>query len=921
MVKTSKRNVFHASVMAAALSLSSAGAYAAGLGKITVLSQLGQPLRAELDVSASREELSSMAARLAPNDAFKQIGVEYAPILAAMRFSLDKRADGKPFIRITTERPVNDPFLDMLVELTWSSGRVVREYTVLLDPPLEVRKPVAAAVVVPETRVPATVTAKPAEPPAAVAAPEAKRPVAAPTVAAPAAEKPATAENPVAEEASRTVAKGDTLAKIARETKGEDVSLDQMLVALFRGNPSAFDGNNMNRLRAGRILSIPDAATAAAIPAGEARSIIVSQASDFNAYRQRLATTVAATPAMAEEAPRQESAGKIVPKVEEKLPPEAAGKDKLEVSRTQVAKGGTAEKELRGRISSLEEDLVARERALKEANSRIAQLERNVTDLKKLAELKSQAGAQMQQQAEAAKVPAPVPKAPEPPAPAVERPSPVKEAPVAAPEPPAPPPAMAEEAKPSAEVKPAEEPKPVEPPAPKKPVVTPPPPPPEPSFMDEWGTLVYGGAGILALVAGYFAYSARKRRQLAGGPTTSRISEGDLTANSVFGTTGGQAVDTGASIQTDFSQSSLGAIDADEGVDPVAEADVYMAYGRDAQAEEILIDALRNDPARHAIHLKLLEIYAGRKSLKQFEELATDLHGQTGGAGQDWEKAAALGRSIDPENALYGGQPGAAVEDKLSSLPDLAATTVIIPPAGPAPEPMLGTDEEPAPEKFRDTVTLPGQLSRMAKEVEAPPPSPVLDFDLDLGGESAPVPKKEPVPAAPASLDFDLDLGAPEEATPAPDEPEPEPKPAPVAPARTPVPPPLRPDEMTHLNLELPTGGADAIAMDRGEPTHINPDYIQNQEHPAEAAALDFEFDLGLDADSGMPAGPAEVVADAAAAGEEDNPDVATKLELAQAYEEMGDKEGAKELLQEVLNEGSSGQRDTARAKLAALEA
>jgi pilus assembly protein FimV len=128
----------------------------------------------------------------------------------------------------------------------------------------------------------------------------------------------------------------------------------------------------------------------------------------------------------------------------------------------------------------------------------------------------------------------------------------------------------------------------------------------------------------------------------------------------VFGATGGQSVNTTDSsvIQTDFSQSGLSAIDADEGVDPVAEADVYMAYGRDAQAEEILLDALKTDPSRLAIYLKLLEIYAQRKSLKQFETTATDLYSRTGGDGTEWTKAAELGRKIDPENPLYRATAG-----------------------------------------------------------------------------------------------------------------------------------------------------------------------------------------------------------------------------------------------------------------------
>ena len=123
-------------------------------------------------------------------------------------------------------------------------------------------------------------------------------------------------------------------------------------------------------------------------------------------------------------------------------------------------------------------------------------------------------------------------------------------------------------------------------------------------------------------------------------------------------------VDTGSSslIQTDFSQSGLSAIDADEGVDPVAEADVYMAYGRDAQAEEILLDAMKADPSRTAVHLKLLEIYAHRKNLKQFETTAAELYTVTNGQGEDWDKAVEMGLKLDPDNPLFSRAPMPAME-------------------------------------------------------------------------------------------------------------------------------------------------------------------------------------------------------------------------------------------------------------------
>lgn len=907
MFKLDKQNRLKASVLAIALAVLPLGAYAAGLGRLTVLSPLGQPLRAELELTASREELSSLTAKVATADAFKQAGIDYMPVLSTIRISVEKRSNGQPYLRVQTDRAVNDPFVDLLVEVTWSSGRLVREYTFLLDPPEALRV------------APAVPTTSPVAAPAAMPAAETKPEPALPAGEVTPARKPVAAEaKPAIKESkpaagSREVKRGDTLTKIALETKAEGVSLDQMLVALFRGNQEAFVGANMNRLKAGKILNIPEAEAVAGVGGRAAHKIVVAQAADFNAYRRKLAAAVTAAEPAKEELPKQAAAGKITPKVEEKAPAPATGKDKLAVSRTEAAKDSKAA----GRITTLEEDIVARDKALKEASSRIADLEKNLGDLKKLAELKSQSGVQLQQQAEAGKA-APEAKKPEP-APAApvqaEAKAPEKPVEVAKPAETATTPAEAE--KPAEVAKAAETPAPTPapevaiPPAPaaKKAIPAPPPQPEPPSFVEENGLLVFGGSALLLAVAGYFGYSAwRRKRQGADMGTTSRISGGDLTANSVFGSTGGQSVDTSGnvSLQTDFSQSGMSAINTDEGVDPVAEADVYMAYGRDAQAEEILLDALKTDPTRHAIHLKLLEIYVARKSIKQFETLAMELYGQTGGAGPDWEKVAALGRALDPANPIYGAGKSAAAP----SMAELAATTIVVSPS---------TQKE----KLSDTVTMPGQLAQIAAAAAAAPaaaePSS-LDFDLNIGGAAstaAPSTASAHAPAEVTSLDFDLDLGGSAEVV------------TPAVPKASQV----------DVELGLPPTAPKADAgidfdLDLGSPA--TPTASQVVVAKLEAAPpVSFDFDLGslsapppaaepaldlssISLDLGSPA-----VAPTPAAREvssEGGDETATKLELALAYEEMGDKEGARELLQEVVSEGSPAQQKTARQKLATLE-
>ena len=882
-----------------------------------------------------------MRARLASPEAFKEAGIEYLPSMAGIRFAIEKRKGGQPYLRLTTVRPVNDPFLDVLVEVNWASGRLVREYTMLLDPPEVLGK--VTPVAVPKTkRAPAEV-APPSEATATA------RPVPTPRAPSPVAETKPTE--------SLVVKKGDTLAKIAAATKPEGVSLDQMLVALFRTNEREFDGGNMNRLRAGKILAVPDAASAASITPDEARKVIVVQSQDFDAYRRKLGAVVAAAPVAKEDAAKQAAAGKIAPKVDERAPAPVPSQDKLEVSRTEAAKEGKA---LQGRITALEEDLVSRDRALNEARGRISELEKNLGDLKKLAEVKSQGGSQLQQQSEAAKPPKPT--------------EPVKKAAGAPVEIPAAP--MVETPKPADVPKAQEAPRAVEAPKapevpvvpesaktpPRKPPVTPP-PAAEPSFIEENPALVYGGGGIIALLLAYLGFKSRRSKQQAmpteGLATTSRLSEGALMANSVFGSTGGQAVDTSgaASIQTDFSQPSLAAIDADEGVDPVAEADVYMAYGRDAQAEEILLDALKNDPARRAIHLKLIEIYSARKNVKQLESVATDLHGLTDGKGPDWEKAAAMGRALDAGNPLYAAPAVAAEPDEAPAELAVREEPVSMPEIlTPAVEP-----EEPAvpvvptvPAMGIAAVAAAVPVGAVAAEELRPQ---ALGVGLEMGIEPYSVAPAAAEAVTPGMLDFDLELGPPEAApsvvtaTPAEealarsDFGSPLTEPVPEAPMAAPQPV----GELGAFDLSMPedvSAPMPSVALEETATpvaeTKEGMDFEFDLEMPAETVAVaepSIEelppLDLsGIDLDLGVPLvapapameGGAPKVAEYvppafAVEGEEENSDVATKLELAQAYEEMGDKEGARELLQEVIHEGSTHQQELARAKLAALDA
>lgn len=853
-----------ASVIAVASCLAVAPmvAEAAGLGRLTVLSMLGQPLRAEIELTATRDELAGMAAKVASEDAFRLAGVDYAGTLTALKFSIEKRADGQPYVKLASDRPISEPFVDMLVELSWPAGRLVREYTFLLDPPEMAvgGEPVAAPVEAPQRALASEPMAQPAMAPAAPMASESARAI-----------EPSYGAGP----GQIDIKRGDTLSKLANQIRGDGVSLEQMLVAMFRENPDVFMGKNMNRMMAGKILTVPSREAAAAVSQEEAVREVRAQAADWNAYRRRLAGVVEEAPAKEEVAVKQEVSGKIEAKVDEKAPAVKPGQDQVKIAKTETPAEG---KPVAG--AAKEEDKIAEERALKESKERTAALEKNVADLQKLVEIKNQGMAQAQQQAEAAKAPTPA-------APAEVPAKPVEQAAA-----PAMAPAPAEAAKPE-DAKPGDAvqtPPPAPKPAPKpRPKMPPPPPPEEPSFLEEMFPAIAGG--VLAILAGVGGFIFYRRRKSGAGASpsvmaTGTLSQPSLGANSVFRATGGQAVDTSnvTPATTDFSQAGPGMIDTDE-VDPVAEAEVYMAYGRDAQAEEILLEALQKDPKRTAIHGKLLEIYANRKSLKQFETLATELYAQTGGEGADWEAAAGLGAQLDPANALYtGGGAGAAAPE-----PDVAATA-----------------------KTTSTVTMPGELAQMAETAEA---NGASGLDFDLGGAD-----KEPDEPEKQIFDFDLGLGSSDAPS------EPVAKPGTKASASA--------GAAMNFDFNLGSAGADTPVDFELMSSQIAPEPIA-PEAPMDMSKISLDLNKSatpeeensfdktmLFSPGSLPeSGEVEATSDATGGdGFDSNVQaVATKLDLAKAYQEMGDAEGARELLDEVIAEGNAAQKAAAQEIIAQL--
>ncbi len=806
---------------------------AAELGKITVLSAVGQPLRAEIELTAVKpDEASSLLAKLAPPDAYRQAVVDLNPALNALTFAIETR-NGKPFVRISSAQPLTEPLVDLLLELSGKHGRQVREYAFVLDTP-EARQTRGAQVTAP-------VQPGKGKPAAADVAPAAKKAA-----------------------GEYKVKAGDTLSRIASELKPSGVSLDMMLVALYRANPDAFRGENMNRMQAGRILAVPGADAVRATDAVEAKGVVTAHAIDFEAYRNKLAGQVSQSkPAKAAQA-TQSTAGKIgATKVQEKPTAVSESQDKLKLSKAQPA----AKSAGKSAVAS-EEDKIAKAKQVDEAAARVKELEKNVSDLEKLMAVKSKAMADKSAPAPAKPAEAAASAAANSPANAIAS-------------------APAEALPPVPKAKPVPL---VKKPSPLEPTIT-------DKISDHLGAIGIGLAALLAAVAALVI--ARRRKDAPPAPeNVAPVLEPEApvtppsglapenqqseASNHLFGT--GAAAAAGVAAAAGASM-----LDANE-TDPVAEADVYIAYGRDGQAEDILKEALRIHPERHAARLKLLEIYSARSDVRAFEDQASELYSLTRGQGEEWPQAAALGLALDPTNPLYGDtEDDAVVSLSKGAGDDLHGQSMDLP------------DDLPAP--AADLAPAEPVSSVSARDARDP-----IDFDLD-SLDFEPVSTSDPIvmpgpdskpQSTPqeaqydASMDFGLDL---------------EPPAGPVnglGAGLTPLPDPLKDVDLAHFDLDEPVAPA-AAPVAAAEPSIDS--LFDDAQTPAtlpEAIPPAQEFDLsGIDLDLNDGKTASVGVDDPLSAI---HMEMDTKLDLAIAYQEIGDKEGARELIDEVIKGGSEEQ-------------
>jgi pilus assembly protein FimV len=877
-------------VLISALLLTPAAAFGLGLGEIRLNSALNEPFSAEIDlVAATPEELGALEAQLASPEIFARYGLDRPAFLSSLDFAVGRGRDGRSVLIVRSGDAVSEPFVSFLVDVNWPRGRLLREYTVLLDPPAMLsasESPAQEPLAAPVTEAPPT-PSRPAAP-AAEATPE---PAPVPTSATVAPAAP-----PVAGGSSYEVARGDTLYGIAGGISGGDrTAVQRTMIALYRANPEAFDGN-INQLRAGAILRVPSSDEIAGVAASEAANEVREQHAAWRASGGR------------------GEQGRL-----ELVPPEGEAE--------QAATPDSSDR-VESQISALQKDIDEQKRLLELRNQELAELQRRLAE--------SRAA-----EAEAARPPAPAPAVPT--GPEVETPvAPEDDAGTAA-APPTPARPKPERAKPAPAR--AEE--------------------AGSSFIDtltdNW-VLLLGAAALVVLGLLGFSFVRRRRDEDVDGalrsfdlPATAPVptetmrlralATGDQTAEIPRPTTFEERDEEDEDIiveerpvarpKTEAPRPGVGheetisaeaALDLDQ-ADPLAEADFHMAYGLYDQAVDLVRMALQKEPARDDLKLKLAEIHFVAGDTNQFLTVARDLK-RSLGAGGDWDRIVIMGRQLAPDEPLFAGAvQDAGVDLSLEGGDNLVDLDLLS-----APEGDEGLDLDL------------GRIAAASAEAEATGENAALEFDL--GEATSFTATQEIAGRGPGSTVEMPTLELPSSETPTVETPAVKASQA----ARDRM-QPATPDstaEMAIDDLGLDLGNLDnlpdiddATAIATGtneEATHIarrGDEATAVMRRPDDDAELmrggagatavlpqvDFgEIDLDVgdvtDASDDSPTARDARVPDGAQLSQLEPvtmSEVGTKLDLARAYMDMGDPDGARNILQEVLAEGSASQKQEAR--------
>ena len=873
--------------------------YALGLGEIRLNSALNQPFDAEIElVSATSEDLGALRAALASGETFERYGLDKPAYLSDFTFRVVRSGD-RDVLRVTSPRPVTEPFVTLLVEASWPRGRLLREYTVLLDPPVFASAPVATAPVA----APRATSAPSAAAPAAGPRPE-SRPA---PVAAPAAEE-SVARTTIAPGSTYRVRPNDTLWRIASAANpGPRSEVNRMMVAIFEANPGAFAGN-INVLRADAELRIPASSDVASISAAAAADEVARQ---YRQWSQGGSATAAAP----------DAGGRL-----RLVTPDQAAVATSPVTAVPPVSPGT-DTEIQDRLQRLEAELAETRRLLEVRNAELATLQGSAPAV--------EPGEVAEPEVPASPVPDAIP---------AETAAEAEAAPVAEPEP-----------------------------APRPERKAPPVAVEEPSIFERlqeyWWILV----GLLAAALGVAAWLRRRQRSepreasleealarrsgddlRTRAPVAARSAEADILveerqpAEPVIGsvaTAAAAAVEpTGRTVTVADTLSGDGAVSIETG-DPLAEADFHMAYGLYDQAAELVQVASRREPQRRDLKLKLIEIFFVWGNRERFLEVARDMHATRAQAGPgEWDKILIMGRQLAPEEPLFAGAGAPMSGDLDLELFSGAAATDFELAGGEGPAPDLdltvlssevrGDDsldfllDEPdrggggGDSQFAPTVKTLGVRddSTLAPTIEAPrlERGPALEPTVetarftgsadeptaevaieDLGLDTSALQELEDITQLEATL---VDTGAGVEDT--VQEPALESGSEPSQPEEPDL---LSATSMLKVDLEAL---AEQVAIEDSTLIEKHSAIVDLSDATGEVAAIDLD---DLDA-----TGELERI-DSKVGGDITMSEVGTKLDLARAYVDMGDPEGARSILEEVLKEGSAAHKQEAARLMSVL--
>jgi len=900
--------------IAAATALTSEMAYALGLGEVTLKSSLNQPLVAEIELlDAKTLAPGEVVPVLASAEDFNRAGVDRQYFLTDLTFTPILRPDGKSVIRVSSTKPVREPYLNFLIEVLWPSGRLLREYTLLLDPPLY--SPEIAASVAPQLPVAAPIS----------------RPAAAPQVATRPTSSPASSAALSSDQYK--VTPNDTLWEIAERAR-QGGTVHQTMLAIQDLNPNAFIGNNINRMKNGQVLRLPTAEQIGSRSQAEAIQQVAQQNASW-----RQASGSAAPAARQLDATQRGSAGAAPSRSEQgdNLRLVAPEPGKSTVGSDEGAGGDAAA--LRDKLAVSEESLDSSRRENLDLKDRLNDLQGQLDKLQRLMQLKDDQLAKLQAQLAAgteagAGVAAPsspsveetgtsAELAPE----AAEGDSQLGDGANASPD--------AASLAPQSET--IEPPTPAEqaPVLPAEPVAAPQEPETD-GYIDELLASpvllgVLGGSALLLLLVGLMVLSRRnamKEAELQESLLANNSTDNFYAAQAELESAESDSADLGAA--HDAEQVSADSL-AGAGNDPLAEADIYIAYGRFNQAAELLQNALNDEPQRSDLRLKLMEVYAELGDRDGFARQEAELR-EIGGSFAEIEQtkarypamaaagfgAAAASASTSDDFDTFSlddldlEEPAPVTEQKADDDFDLSFDDLeldddlAVAPVAPASEATPELDdvnfdeislEVAAQEQSADDFSfdldepatagnesLDDELAGFSLDLDEQLTSPARGDDLMLGLED------DAKAASPESVEeFDFGLADPVQPASMPDEFDLSLDDEPVAPAAP---------ETLSSELEVVEAELEDLSRDFNEPVDPLPEVAAAAAEPAALApeALDDDFDFFADTD-----------------------ETTTKLDLARAYIDMGDAEGARDILDEVMSEGSDTQQQEAREMLAKL--